>query len=231
MKSFTVVVMHLATLVLVVFGILRSGERPPVLVYAWVLDYALRLITLRLMLQALSAGNAGLGALVSAVSTPPDPGERSSPLTDEATGRPVAFPGYLIVVSFLATIAFVLANVNAQKQVDLDAATLVHDLRWAGWLAMMYWAQGLASRTIVIDPGAPRELNLGYNAGDLRLLAVAVLAAGAAAAVRQTAGMASSGWVVLGPLLGVRFLFDLTSALRASALRLRATRPCNSARD
>jgi hypothetical protein len=175
------------------------------------------------MLQALGAGTPALGALVSAVSTPPDPGERSSPLTHEETGRPVAFPGYLIIVSFLAVVAFVLANVNARKQLDLDGAMLVRDLRWAGGLAMIYWAQGLASRTIVIDPGESRELNLGYNAGDLRLLAFAVLAAGATAVVRQTAGMAGSGWVVLGPLLGVRFLFDLTSALRLS--RRRTIRP------
>jgi hypothetical protein len=34
MRSFAVVVVHLATLALAIFGILRSGDRPTVLVYA-----------------------------------------------------------------------------------------------------------------------------------------------------------------------------------------------------
>jgi hypothetical protein len=101
----------------------------------------------------------------------------------------------------------------------IDAAALMRDVRWAGRLAVVYWVQALLGRTITIDPAAPNGLNFGYNARDIVILAFAVLTAGAAVFWRQTSGMNSSGWVVLAPLLVVRFLFDLSSARRAAKRR------------
>jgi hypothetical protein len=86
----------------------------------------------------------------------------------------------------------------------------------AGLLAATYWVQALIARTITIDPAAPPELNLGYNARDLVILTFALLTGGAAVAARQTSGLNSSGWVVLAPLLVVRFFFDLSSARSAA---------------
>jgi hypothetical protein len=212
-----VLVVHGVGLALTVLGIVRSGERPQVLVYAFVLDYMLRLITIRLMLRTRAGGTSGPAAGVAYLTTTPAPGESSFPLRDEDTRQLVGFSTYVVIVLFFGTLAFVLANVNARHKVDVEAAMLVRDVCWAGALALTYWVQGLMSRTIVIDPSASVETNLGYNTRDLTLLAFAVMGAGAVVVSRQIAGSTSSGWVVLGPLLLFRFLFDLSAALRAAA--------------
>jgi hypothetical protein len=93
---------------------------------------------------------------------------------------------------------------------------LIRDLRWAVSLAAVYWVQAMIAQAIVIDPAASIETNLGYNNHDLTLLAFAMLGAGAVVVTRQMAGTTSSGWVVLGPLLLFRFLFDLSAARRAA---------------
>jgi hypothetical protein len=202
-------IIHAAGLALTVLGILQSGERPPVLVYQFIFAYALRLVTIRLMQQALARHSPALTASVAALTMPPAPGELSLPLRDEVSQKLVGFPTYLVMLLFMATLAFVLTNVNARHEIDVDAGALVRDVSWAGVLAALYLVEGLMSRTIVFDPAASIETNLGYNNRDLTLLAFAVLGAGAVVVVRQMAGHTSSGWVVLGPLLVSRFLFDL----------------------
>jgi hypothetical protein len=214
MKLFVVLGVGLA---LTVLGIVWSGERTQVLVYAFILDYVLRLITIRLMLPTLAGGPPALAVGLAHLTTTPAPGEPSHPLTDEDTGQPVAFSAYIVIVLFLGTLTFVLANVNAQHQLDVDVAAVVRDLRWAGALAVKYWVEGLMTRTIVIDPAASAATNLGYNRRDLTLLTFAVLAAGSVVVTRQMARSASSGWVVLGPLLLFRFLFDFSAARRSAA--------------
>ena len=210
-----VFIVHAVGLALTVLGIVRSGERPQVLVYAFILDYVLRLITLRLMLRTLASGTPDLAAAVAHLTTTPAPGESSFPLRDETTRQLVGFSTYVVIVLFLGTLALVLANVNAEHKIDVGAAVILRDVCWAGALATTYWVQGLISRTIVIDPAASVETNLGYNVRDLTLLAFAMLGAGAVVVSRQIAGSTSSGWVVLGPLLLFRFLFDLSAARRA----------------
>jgi hypothetical protein len=214
MKLFLV---HAAGLALTVLGIIRSGERPPVLVYAFILDYGLRLLTIRLMLRALAGGTPGMAAGVGYVTRSPAPGESSHPFVDEETRQPVAFSVYVVLLLFFGTLAMVLANVNAQHTLDVDADTLIRDVRWAVSLAGVYWLQAMIAQAIVIDPAASIETNLGYNNHDLTLLAFAMLGAGAVVVTRQIAGTTSSGWVVLGPLLLFRFLFDLSAARRTPA--------------
>jgi hypothetical protein len=200
---------HAVGLALTVLGIVRSGERPPVLVYQFILAYALRLVTIRVMQQALARNNAALTASVTSLTTTPARGEFSSPLRDEVSHRLVGFPTYLVMLLFFGALAFVLTNVNARHELDVDGPAVIRDVGWAGVLAAMYLVEGLMSRTIVIDPAASIETNLGYNNRDLTLLGLAMLGAGAVVVVRQTTGRTSSGWVVLGPLLLFRFLFDL----------------------
>ena len=88
-------IVHAVGLALTVLGIVRSGERPPVLVYQFILAYALRLVTIRVMQQALARNNAGLTASVTSLSTTPARGEFSSPLRDEVSHRLGGFPTYL----------------------------------------------------------------------------------------------------------------------------------------
>jgi hypothetical protein len=200
---------------------MRAGERPEVLVYAFILDFLLRLLTIRALVTALKIDV--LAPLVPYVAPPPDPDTPSYAPVYEETRQPIRFSTYILVVTALAAMAFVLVNVGADKQLHIDAAALMRDVRWSGRLAVVYWVQALVGRTITIDPAAPTELNLGYNARDIAILAFAVLAAGAAVAWRQTSGMNGSGWVVLAPLIVVRFLFDVARAF-SPPLKLRRTR-------
>jgi hypothetical protein len=51
------------------------------------------------------------------------------------------------------------------------------------------------------------------------ILAFATLTAGAVVVVRQTNGLAASGWAILGPLLAFRFLYDLFAGLQLAKAR------------
>ena len=117
---------------------------------------------------------------------------------------------------FLAFLAVVLGNVNADRKLDLDAARFEQDLQWASGLAIIYWLQSLLTRTAVIDPKARWDVNVGYNTRELTILAVSVLVAGMVVVVRQANDLPSSGWTVLGPLFAFRFLYDVWSALQAA---------------
>jgi uncharacterized membrane protein YhaH (DUF805 family) len=80
-------------------------------------------------------------------------------------------------------------------------------------LAIVYWVQSLLSRTTVIDPRAPWDVNVGYNTREITILALAVLFAGTVVVVRQANDLPASGWTVLGPLFVFRFVYDLYAAL------------------
>jgi hypothetical protein len=143
----------------------------------------------------------------------------------EDTRRPVGASGYAVVVTFLAFLVFVLSNVNADRELDVDAATAVRDLRWAAALASFYWIQSLLARSTVIDPSASREVNLGYNTRALTILAFATLTAGLVVAIRQMHRLPASGWTVLGPLIGFRFLYDVSAGLQLSRRQARPGTP------
>jgi len=69
--SVKVFIVHAVGLALTVLGIVRSGERPPVLVYQFILAYALRLVTIRVMQQALARNTPALTASVASLTTTP----------------------------------------------------------------------------------------------------------------------------------------------------------------
>lgn len=198
---------HLAGLAINVLGIVRSGERPQVLVYAFIIDVSLRLMTIAV----------APAALARYIGAPPADGVRPAPFIDEQTGRPAEASAYLIVMLFVSGLAFLLVNVTPARTLDIDSAQLAADLRWATLLGAMYWLQGVASRTITIVPSATLRENLAYNTRDIVILAMATLAAGAVVVVRQARQLPASGWVVLGPVLVVRFLFDISSARSRAA--------------
>ena len=214
--SVPIVLANVAALGGAMFGVVRSGERPQVLLYAFIYDCVLRLVTIETLTRPFYGWLTRVAPLMS---SPPADGQQSSPFIDEQTKRPLGFGGYVVVTAFLAVLMFVLSHVNAEREIEIDLASFSNDLRWGLALGVMYWLQSVASRAIVIDPRASREINFGYNARELVVFAVAVLTAGAVVMVRQIAGRPPSGWVVLGPLLAFRFLFDLSRGLRLAKTR------------
>jgi len=215
-RAVAVVLANLAVLAGAVFGVVRSGARPQVLLYAFIVDYCLRLVTIEALTGQSPGGRGWSARLAPLISSPPAAGQTPVPFVEEQSKRPLGFRGYVVVTAFLAVAAFVLSHVDARHELDVDMRLFWIDVQWAAVLGLMYWVQSLASRTIVIDAGASREMNFGYSTRELTVFAVAVLTAGGAVMVRQIAGKPATGWVVLGPLLAFRFLFDLAAGLRAS---------------
>ena len=95
----------------------------------------------------------------------------SQPIRYEGSQQTAGPGAYVFTVGFLAFLAFVLGNVNADRELDLDLARVEDDLRWAAALAIVYWVQSLLSRTTVIDPRARWDVNAGYNTREITILA------------------------------------------------------------
>lgn len=209
MISFFLLLLHAAGLAFAIFSIMQSGQRPQVLLYAFILDYTLRLTTIGAL--ALPPFRAALPF----VTRPPARNQQSLPVRrgEEATAPPGHFGTYLLVMAALTFFAFILIHVNADRELSLDLRTFENDLLWGIGLGLVYWLEGLATRTIVIDPKARVETNFGYNTRDVTILACAVLTASLVVAARQEMDLPASGWAVLGPLLAFRALFDFHSAL------------------
>jgi hypothetical protein len=121
-------VVHLIGLALAFVEILRSGERPTVLVYAFILDFLLRLVTIHAMVRALKANPAAWA--ISFLTLPPAPRQASYAPVFEETRQPIPFRTYILVVLTFGVMAFVLVNVGADHEIHMDVATFLRDLRW-----------------------------------------------------------------------------------------------------
>ena len=209
MITFFLLLMHAAGRAFAFFSIMQSGQRPQVLLYAFILDYTLRLTTI----GALSA--PPLRFALPYVTRPPARTQQSLPVRqgENTDAPPGTFGTYLLVMAALTFFTFILIHVNADRELSFDARAFESDVLWGIVVGVVYWAEGLATRTIVVDPRARVEINFGYNTRDVTILAFAVLTAGLVVAARQEMDLPPSGWAVLGPLLAFRALFDFASAL------------------
>lgn len=148
-------------------------------------------------------------------------GQQSHPIRrgEEATAPPGSFATYLVVMIALTFFTFVLIHANAGQELSVDARDFYHDLRWGALIALLYWSESLASRSIVIDPHARRETNFGYNTREVTVLALALLTGAVVVMVRQARELDASGWAILAPLLVFRALYDFsfTMQLRKAA--------------
>ena len=220
MPALFVVLANIVSLAVVVTSIVWSGQRTQLVLYAFILDFSLRLLTIHVITRILRhKPGQRLSWVIALVCSPPAPGEPSYPMAEEHSGRPAGPGAYAAVVALLALFAFVLGNVNADRQLDVDLATLLGDLRWAVALAFFYWVQALASRSTVIDPTASREINFGYNTRDLTILALATLTAGGVVVFRQAHNLPASGWAMVGPLLAFRCVYDVATGLQLARRR------------
>ena len=231
MFTFYIVAVHLASLALAVAGVIRAGERAQVLVYAFILEYALRLATVFAITRALAMRDGSIVArLAPLFCRLPTAAAESQPIHDEGSQQTAGPGAYGFTMAFLSFLALVLGNVNADHELELNLAQFEKDLQWASALAAVYWVQSLLSRTTVIDPRARWDVNVGYNTREITILALAVLFAGAVVVVRQANDLPASGWAVLGPLFAFRFLSDLSSTLPFDQPTLNASdRPTSNA--
>ena len=182
--------------------------------YAFIIDYILRLSSIRPLHFWSRSERSWSRATASALSRRPASREKPQPLVEQNSGRHLGLWGHLGLMALLSYFAFVLANVDADRQLGSDLATVLDDLDWAIVVGVTYWANALVTRMIVIDPGRPPTKSFGYNTRELGILAAAVLVGGAVVVVRQTIGYDASAWSVMGPLLAIRALGDLHARLK-----------------
>ena len=201
---------------LAIYTTRASGLPVTILLYAFLIDYALRLGTIQLLHGALSSRTpTPLSAIAPLVTRQPAPGQQSYPMTQGEGGPAAAIGAYLLLLAVLLYFAFVLMNVNADHEMSLTLNVGLSELGWATLIAVIYWINSLVTRTIVIHPREPAARNFGYNSKEVTIVALAVLSAGVVVAVRQNMGLDASGWTVMGPLLFFRFLYDLLTSLQS----------------
>lgn len=198
---------HLASLALAVYSIRTGGVKVVVLLYAFMIEYVFRLATIPMLYAT--------PGVARFVSRQPGRHQRSQPVTKGDGGPPANLGIYFLLMIVLVYFAFVLANVNADRQLDLEPSDAGRDFAWATIIALLYWFNGLITRTIVIDRARPLTVNLGFNTKEVTVLALAVITGAVIVVYRQNADLPASGWTVMGPLLGYRFLYDLFASLDA----------------
>jgi hypothetical protein len=209
-----IVLSHAASLAFAVYTTQRSGVRTQVLLYAFIIDYILRLSSIRPLYFWSRSDRHWVRAAASALSRRPARGETAEPLVEQNSGRHLGLWGHLGLMALLSFFAFVLANVDADRQLGSDFATVLDDLDWAMAVGVTYWVNALVTRIVVIDPAQPPTKSFGYNTRELGILAVAVLVGGVVVAVRQMNGYQASAWSVMGPLLAIRTIGDLHARLK-----------------
>lgn len=185
-----------------------------ILLYAFLIDYALRLGTIQLLHGALSSRTpTPLAAIAPLVTRQPAAGQQSYPVTHGDEGPPASLGTYIVVLAVLLFFAFVLMNVTAAHELSLTFAVGLGELWWAVVIGAIYWINSLLTRTMVIHPRESAVRNFGYNSKEVTIVALAVLTGGVVVGVRQNLGLDASGWTVMGPLLFFRFLYDLSASL------------------
>jgi hypothetical protein len=209
-------VSHLFSLAFAIYSTRTSGVQVEVLLYAFIVDYLLRLWTIQsIYVEMRNRHQSWIAAVAPFISRRPAPHETSQPVRDGENGPPARIGTYLIVMAVLSAFAFMLANVGADRELHVDPLDTVDAVSWAIAIGAVYWVNSLLNRVIVIDVRQTLAQNLGYNTREVTVLAMAVLTAGLIVAIRQNMDLGSTGWTVMGPLLGYRFLYELWASLEA----------------
>ena len=106
----------------------------------------------------------------------------------------------------------------------MTPADALRDIRGGLLFGALYWSESLAARSIVIDPAVSRPINFGYNSRELTVLAFSVLTGAGIVVFRQSSGYPASAWVLVGPLLAWRFLYDVLQGFQLAGAEERATK-------
>jgi hypothetical protein len=209
-----IVCSHLLSLALAIYTTRASGVPASILLYAFLIDYALRLGTIQLLHAAVAAGPGTFAsALAASVSRVPARGQQSYPVREGEGGPPARLGAYVVVLIVCSFFAFALMNVDSEGELDFSTAAGAANLAWALVIGGIYWANSLLTRTLVIHPDEPVTRNFGYNSKEVTILALAVLTGSVVVAIRQNMDLDASPWTVMGPLLCFRFLYDVSASL------------------
>jgi len=182
--------------------LLYSGEHPGTLFLATLFNYLYRVLALAFL--SLSHGPS---ALVTLLTRPPGTADPHMPLKEGNQAGPPAPPwAYFLIIVFLGYMGFILAHSVNTSELDVNFQQSMEEFGAAAWLALIWFAQDVTGRRLVMDPKETLTHNLGYNAGDTGILGLAVLTGAFLLVAGEMFGMARTPWWIVGALLFYRWL-------------------------
>lgn len=182
-----------------------TGNDPRVMVYTFVL-LALARFT---MVEALLALYKWVGLArpyLSYFCSPPRTKAKPNLIYEKGTDKPAGDWGYFGAVIFLGTIVFFLIDTQDH---DMTLEKWGVAFKWVLIYTTVYWIQDLFNRITIIDFKKQHIVNLAYNMGNVIVLFIAVMIGFILFAYFAHGNIPpSSPWIIAGPLLVVKHLYD-----------------------
>lgn len=169
--SWKEIVPHVVALIATLLLVLLTDQNPRVLVYALAFSLLYRFITVTVLSSAAMSSNRG--SRVCLLSREPADGERSRAYRDQRTGRKAGLAAYIsgmLGVFMMLAVTFEMTSASGIAH----PGVMVADLKWGALLGLIYLIDDLWSRQIIIAPGQPVPVNLGYNVSGLNFLIAAI---------------------------------------------------------
>jgi hypothetical protein len=191
-------ILHTLSILLVLWASQAAGEHPGSIFLAYLLNYSYRVLVLGGLVQVARAGKFGSG-LLSLLTSPPGPSDRNQPLRQgDQAGPPASLWVYLLLILFLGYMGFILIHAEDTRNLDVDLRQGMDELAGASWLALIWLVQDLAGRRLVADPKMDLTYNLGFNAEETGVLAMAILTGGLLTVAGEIFGLGRSPWWTVG---------------------------------
>ena len=119
-----------------------------------------------------------------------------------------SFAHFMMVLAGLSFFAFALTHVDQHKELDFAWPVFVDEMALALGLTLVYVVESLVVGETPIDFDEPAAMNLHYSSRRITVLALAVLLGGGIIVWYQTTGRDVPTWIIAGPLLLLKHLFD-----------------------
>jgi hypothetical protein len=227
------IISHLIAFVLSIGITFVSGQDPRILLYAFAINVLFRALTVwTLSRNARSSGS--LEWFIRLTTRAPEPGERSRPYLNQYTKEPAGIFTYIFSILTMMFMLGVLLAMGSDPGF-LKPQVMLPDLLWATSIALVYLADDLGSRQLVLSMEKSASRNLGYNVSGINfLLASIFVSAAVVLLVNFPLGMITgsltgkepqslhSEWTVYLILASLRSGYDIKMTLhpRASGRRL-----------
>ena len=201
---------RLVTLGVVVWSLWYFEANPRVLLFAFILITVAQVVQVKLF-YSLARSPRFRSFVISRTRNPTKAesewAENYVKLQNAATN----LPQVLMMIGILTLFAFMLSHVDQHKELDFDFATFAGEMTFALGLTALYIIESLVLGETVMDLDRPPSVNLHYESRRITALALAVLMAGAGIAYLQSTGQGTSPWVIIGPLLVMKYAFDIAA--------------------
>ena len=208
-KIFTHFVAFFFSIALVVW----SEQSPRVLLYAYLLGILFRMVTIWIFAKSVvSSGQKGW--LIQHTTREPKKWERSKPYRNERTREPAVLGTYIGgIIAMFVMVGVLLMPFSGTKFLSMQV--MLPEIAWALVIALIYLADDMISRQLVISTVNPVGKNLGYNVSGLNFMLAAIFIC----AVILLFAMNIAAWITGGRIARIEFLTEWMILVVLTALR------------